>query len=400
MVVARASMSVGHVIGIFSAEHGGPVVSMRNYAIEQGRRGHAVSVFTLEGYPNASPAVRLPPPVRQVVKPVAWPPVLGRSPALREALRSAPPADVYHLHGIWLRAMYYGWQKARTERRPYLIEINGALDPRELATKPWRKRVVRCWYQNRMLREAPCIHVNSSREARHVRDLGFDAPIAVIAAGFNVEEFDALAQHARAMQPSWGEPLYGRRVLLYLSRIHPAKGIDDLITAWTDLAPEFPDWDLLIVGPGNPNEVKARKAQIAKVGLQRRCIWAGTVTDVERAWAYIRAELYVLPSHKENFGNTVQEALGYGTPVVTTTQTPWTNLGARGCGWVCSDNAGSLRETLGRCLSLPTSVLKEKGRQGRAMILRDFSLASVVDQQLAVYAWLQKGPAPTCLYRC
>jgi len=370
---------------------------MRNYAMEQARRGHDVRVYTIEGYPNTSPAVRLAPPVRQIVSPLAWPAALGRSPVLRAALRAAPAADVYHLHGIWLRAMFYGWEKARATRRPYLIEINGALDPLELATKPWRKRLVRCWYQDRMLREAPCIHVNSTREARHLRALGFATPLAVIPAGFNVAEFYALAQQASAIQPSWGAPLHGRRVLLYLARIHPAKGIDDLLVAWNDLAPAFPDWDLLIVGPGSPEEVQKGQAHVAQAGLQQRCVWAGTVTDVERAWAYTRAELYVLPSHKENFGNTVQEALGYGTPVVTTMQTPWTDLEQRNCGWVCPDNALSLRETLGRALASPAGELQEKGRHGRAMILEHFSLASVVDQQLAVYAWLQGGPVPACV---
>ena len=389
--------SVVHVIGKFSPEHGGPVVSLRNYAMGQAGAGWSVSVYTLDGYPGCSPAIRLATPVTQFVGKVGWPSRLGRSAELRADLRLAGVANVYHFHGLWLRAMFYGYEVARAAGKPYLIEVNGALDPLELATKAWRKRLAGWWFQNRMLREASCIHVNSVREARHVRALGFTAPIAVISAGFNVAESDALLEQAQSAEPPWARPLQGRRVLLYLARIHEAKGIDDLLAAWVELSGDHPDWDLLIVGPGEPSEVGTRKAQVAAAGLNERCVWAGMVSDVERAWAYSRAELYVLPSHKENFGNTVQEALGYGTPVLTTTQTPWKDLEERRCGWTCDDNVRALKNSLGRLLGLSAPELKEAGARGRAMILNEFSLERMVDQQLAVYSWLRGGPQPACI---
>ena len=355
-------------------------------------------VRTLEGYPHTSAAVRLPSSIDQVVAPVGRPAKLGGSRALRAIVHHEAAADVYHLHGIWLRAMFYGYEKARRENRPYLIEINGALDPLELATKPWRKRLIRWWHQNRMLREAGCIHVNSVREAEHVRALGFRAPIAVIPAGFNFAEFDALAEQAKNVTPSWAEGLKGRRILLFLARIHPAKGIDDLLTAWMELAGVFPDLDLLVIGPGEAAEVAIRKAKVAAAGMEHRCHWAGMVSEVDRAWAYTHAELYVLPSHKENFGNTVQEALGSGTPVVTTTQTPWVDLEKWGCGWVCADTPQGLKEALAKSLAEAPTELKMRGQIGRKIILERFSLTQVVNAQLAVYGWLNGGPKPDCLW--
>jgi len=166
-------LSIAHVIGIFSPEHGGPVVSCKNYAIGQAGRGHRVTVYALEGYPGCSPAMSLPMPVGRQVGLVDWPPKIGASRCLKNKLAAAAAYDIYHLHGIWLRAMLYGYQAARWNQRPYLVEINGALDPLELATKPLRKKIIRRLFQNRILREAPCIHVNSEREAEHVRELGF-----------------------------------------------------------------------------------------------------------------------------------------------------------------------------------------------------------------------------------
>jgi glycosyltransferase involved in cell wall biosynthesis len=390
----RTNLKIDHFIGIFSPEHGGPVVSCRNYVMGQARRGCDVTLFTLEGYPRTSSAVRLLPPVKQRVARVEWPEKLGASRGLRRMARQSPTADVYHLHGIWLRAMFYGYQESRVRARPYLIEINGALDPLELAAKPWRKRLIRSWFQDRMLREAACLHVNSKREAGHLRDLGFAGPLAIIPAGFNREEFDALGEKAEQIVPPWAGALAGRRVLLYLARIHPAKGIDDLLTSWCELARQFPEWDLLIVGPGEKSEIEERTARMAVAGVADRCHWVGMVSDIERAWAYRRADLYVLPSHKENFGNTVQEALGSGTAVLTTKATPWGELEAWGCGWLCDDNAESLGRALGVSLAETTESLKQRGAIGRRRILDDFSLDEVVTQQIAVYSWMAGGVRP------
>jgi len=213
----------------------------------------------------------------------------------------------------------------------------------------------------------------------------------VIPAGFNVPEYELLAGTARTSAPAWASPLAERRVLLYLARVHEAKGIDDLITAWIELAPAHPDWDILIVGPGLADEVRPRQELIAARGLANRCHWTGIIPDVERTWAYLHADLYVLPSHKENFGNTVQEALGHGTATITTTQTPWLKLETWGCGWVCEDNASSLTETLAKALTRTSSELKTMGERGQRIIMNDYSLESVVSRQLALYEDLIKG---------
>lgn len=390
-------MNIAHIIGNFSPEFGGPPVSLRNYVIGQQKRGHALRLYALEGYRGMSPAFRLPTPIEQFVAPVAAPERLGASKGLRQRIFSDPPADVYHLHGIWMRAMYYGAERARRARRPYLIEINGALDPLELAIKPWRKRIARWLYQDRMLHDAACIHVNSEREAVHLRALGFQRPLVVIPAGFNVEEATAHLAVARQSPPAWGRQLEGRRVLLYLARVFPDKGIDDLITAWAGLASRHPDWDVVVVGPGTAQDVSMRQQRCAELKIDSRVKWIGLVTDTERAWAYDRADIYVLPSHKENFGNTVQEALGFGTPVITTTATPWLKLGEWGCGWVCDDNAAALAKTLDSALPCSPTTLQAMGARGRTVIAEGFTIDRVVEDQLAVYRWLLGGPPPRCL---
>ena len=96
----------------------------------------------------------------------------------------------------------------------------------------------------------------------------------------------------------------------------------------------------------------------------------------------------------ENFGNTVQEALGHGTPVITTNRTPWGRLPDAGCGWIASCTVDSLRQQLEEALALPPEQLKEMGRKGQEYIEREFSLDSVIDKQIATYRWLLGGASP------
>jgi glycosyltransferase involved in cell wall biosynthesis len=392
-------MKIDHFISWFAPEFGGPVVSLRNYVIAQAQRNHQVRVYTLDGYRGASSVMSLPSFIKMSVHSVDWPSRLGGSRVLRRTVEESEPADVYHLHGIWHRAQYYAYRKARREKRPYLIEVNGALDPLELANKPWRKRLVRSWFQDEMLHNASCIHVNSLREAKHLRELGFQTPIVVIPAGFNQSEFLALQERSKEIIPAWAEGLAGRNIILYLARIHPAKGIKDLLLAWSTLAIQNPGWTLVVVGPGDQHEVDSGKAFCRKAGIQEQTVWAGLVSDIERAWAYCRADFYVLPSHKENFGNTVQEALGYGTPVLTTRSTPWLELEQWQSGWLCDDNAISLVQALKKILELSPETRRRMGEAGRKVVSERFGLDYVADQQIATYEWLHGGPAPACLWK-
>lgn len=368
------------------------MVSLTNYALGQVAAGVVVRLRTVEGYPDISPAVRLPPPIDEKVFPLDWPSKLGRSRALRRFLRGEQSADIYHLHGAWLRTMYYGCLEAKRRSRPYLIQINGSYQPYDLRRKPWRKRIARVWFQDQMLQEATCLHVNSLREARQLRDLGFDRPTVIIPAGFDTVGAEALAAKTRDVQ-CWPDVPSGS-FFLYLARIHPNKGIDLLLEAWRRLAGKYRDLKLLIVGTGEPRHVRWCEEMITRLGIADRVIWRGFVSEEEKAWCYIHSRFYCLPSHTENFGNTVQEALGYSTPVLTTTETPWENISEEHCGWIAECTSDGIAAQLDRALSRSNSELRKMGACGRALIEKDYSLNSVIQKQVKTYQWLMGGEAP------
>ena len=351
-----------------------------------------MSLRVLEGFPNTSPALRLEPPVDVQVRRVDPPARLGASVELKQLLAADPTPDIYHLHGVWLRAMHYGAVEARRRRRPYVVELMGAYEKHPLRQKWLVKWISRHWFQDALLRRAGCLHVNSPHEASALRELGFRVPIAVIPVGVDTSAIDARPGEANAAQ-SFPE-LGGQPYVLYLARIHPKKGPELLLRAWAELKRRFPAHRLVIVGSGDGEYVEACRRLGEDLRLEESCRWIGQVSEAEKSWLYRQAQVYVLPSYSENFGNTVAEALAHGTPVVTTVHTPWTDLPAQGCGWIAEATVDSLCNTLTTALETAPSERQRMGEAGRQLVARQYSMASVITQIDRVYAWLLGGTRP------
>ena len=390
--MAAPSLHVTHVQGIFSPEHGGPCFSLANYCRGQAARGHRVSLRVLDGYPGVSPAMRLEPPVDMQVRSVDPPARLGASAGLKRLLAADPTPDIYHLHGVWLRALHYGAVEARRRGRPYVVELMGAYEKHPLRQKWLVKRISRHWFQDDLLRRAGCLHVNSPHEARALRELGFRVPIAVIPVGVDTGAIDT--NSSEIVLPDSIRGIEGQPFVLYLARIHPKKGIEMLLRAWAGLHQKFPAHRLVIAGSGDPDYLSACERLAAELGLEKSCLWAGQISDAEKSWLYRRADVYVLPSYSENFGNTVAEALAHGTPVVTTVHTPWTLLPEQGCGWIAEASVDAIRIALDKALETRPSDLRRMGEAGQRLVAQRYSLASVIGQMDRMYAWLLGGSRP------
>ena len=441
-------MKIAHIQGIFSPEHGGPAQSLTNYCRGQVAAGHRVEVWTLEGYPHTSPAIRLPPPVETHVFAVEPPSRLGGSARMRKALERAEPADVYHLHGAWLRAMQYAAAAALRRKRPYVLEIMGMYEPWALGQKWMQKRLVRWWFQDRILREAACLHVNSSQEAAYLRQLGFQNPIAVIPVGVDLiklemqqaevnsqpppsalrppwpvksapllhraalrsqlpapsSQLPAFASYAPSSAPSSPSDLAGRPFVLYLSRLHPKKGLDLLIRSWAKNRKseignrKSDDWRLVIAGTGPQDYVNECRQLADRLGIASQCLWLGHVDEGQKSWLFTNAHCYVLPTSSENFGNTVAEALAHGTPVITTRHTPWSDLPKYACGWMVDNTEEELCPALEQALGLDAAARARMGDAGRPLVREKYSLPSVLNSVEAVYQWVAgSGSKPECV---
>lgn len=381
-------MRITHIVSTFSPEHGGPTQEIGNLCEAQSLRGHEITLYTLNGFSATSSPRTVKGVAVQKSFRVLPPQILGFSFDLARRLRCDSTPDIYHIHGVWHLAQIAGCREAQRRRVPYIYHLMGGFTAYELNRKAARKRLARWLYQDVALRRAACLHVNGDSEARFLREQGFTNPIAVLPVGVDVS--DKLPTPASAANRI-AKDVNGRRILLYLARVHPTKGIEILLEAWQQLAPKFPEWLLLVAGSGDSAYTAKIHNQALQWGLGASVLFVGQVTETEKAWCYQNASVYVLPSFQENFGNTVAEALSYGVPVITTTWTPWAELKAERSGWLCEPTSENLVETIQQCLYLSNEQLRNAGRRGRELVARKYGLESVLTRLEGIYEWLMAG---------
>lgn len=307
---------------------------------------------------------------------------LMRSPELRfSLLRSASAGDVIHAHNLWTMPVAYAAEAAEAVGCPLVCSTHGALDPHSLHVSRTKKAAWWLW-QRRVLARIDLFHAASEHEAQHLRRRGLRAPVAVIPHGVDVP--------AAVRRPHAAGP----RSVGFLGRLHRIKGVDRLLRAWHGTAAERPDWQLRICGP---NGGASRELRALAKGMPR-VTFEPAVTSAEKSAWLMQCDLVVLPSHGENFGMVVAEALAHGIPVIASTGTPWQGIAEHGCGWWTDNDVASLRTTLLAATSLDEAHLLEMGRRGRDWMIRDFSWRSVADQMLAAYRWLQDSTGrPPCV---
>lgn len=354
-------------------------------------RHHGVSLRVVDGYRAISAAVQLCAPVDQFTGRIHGVNVFAPSPALRARLRQDHSPDVYHLHGAWVLPPLYGWEEAKRRGVPYLIEVMGHYEPWSLRQNSWIKVLMRAAYQDRILRDAACIHVNSIQEARNLRSLGFHGPFAVIPVGVDMVKAEVMQQSIYGAESH--EPFDGR-FFLYLARLDEKKGIRLLLQSWAEIRLRHPDVTLVICGTGAQSYVNALKAFIAENDMKEQCVFLGQVDEVTKAEAFARAAFYVLPSFSENFGNTVAESLAFGCPVLTTVHTPWRDLETHQCGWRTATDTENLTTALTTALQTPAEELRIMGMRGKELVQRRYSLESVIDSLEVTYQWMLGGTLP------
>jgi glycosyltransferase involved in cell wall biosynthesis len=298
----------------------------------------------------------------------------------------AERADLVHQHGIWARLPVSCGRFAKKNGLPLVLSPHGMLEPWAMSHHAWRKRFAWLAYQRENLRSADVLHAASRPEAQRFRELGFTQPIAMIPHGVDPIPGPAVDPAACAAPKP-------RRQALFLSRLHPKKGVDLLLHAWAGM--NAPGWELIIAGGGKDRYLNQMKALASRLRLGDRVRFTGPLYDAAKDTAFRRADLFVLPSHSENFGLVVPEALQYGLPVITTTTTPWRHLPEAGCGWCVAPVEDAIQKALALAINLSDEERRAWGLRGVALVERDHCWPAIADRYLELYRWLgENAPRP------
>ena len=290
-----------------------------------------------------------------------------------EVLNKVQP-DVFHTNCCWMPQSARTAMWAKHAGYKVVYTPHGMLEPWIMKRHYWTRKVpAMLLFQKRGIQIADMVHATAESEKNNLLVLGWNKNIAVIPNCVRINEI--------ALKRSWER----KRNILFLSRVHVKKGIIFLIEAASQLREELKGYTITIAGPGEDSYVNELKQMASRLGVADMFRFIGPVFGEGKWKLYQEADLFVLPTHSENFGIVVAEALASGTPVITTTGTPWQELNTHYCGWWIPVGTEPLREALKKFLKTGDEELKAMGIRGRNLIRQEYSSDNVAEQFIKLY---------------
>src|SRR5256884_1590028 len=275
----------------------------------------------------------------------------GWSPTLNRRMRKeSKKANIIHNHGLWMFPNLYARQAAISNRIPLVISPRGMLEGWSLGRSRIKKFMTWGLFERANLRTAALFHATSEMEARSLRKLGLQRPIAIIPNGVEIPDREANPDR-QSLERKHPE-LAGKRWLLFLSRIHPKKGVSELLRVWRDTQGDFPQWQLIVAGPDLEGYQPGMRREAPNSKIANRVTFAGKLCCSVRQAALANAIVFVATPQSENVGMAIAEALAFGLPVITTKGAPWEELTAHECGWWIDLGHAELRRGLKGALRL------------------------------------------------
>jgi glycosyltransferase involved in cell wall biosynthesis len=360
-------MRIFHFVQSLDADTGGPSRTVPRLAQAQAALGHTVEVGVVEHDRSriSSEAAAL---LASNVK-VTFFESMGKLPD------RVKTAEVVNVHGIWNLANHAACSATSDAGVPLVVSPRGMLEPWALRNKPFKKQIGWWTYQRRDLQRADALHATSEQERANMSRLRLRAPVTVVPNGV-----DAPPASARS-------DVLPPRSLLFLSRIDRKKGIPMLIEAAAEIAAPMRDsgWRIFIVGPSEPSYVAELRRLMQTRNVADLFEFRPAVDGVEK-WSLLKsAEVMVLPTYSENFGLVIAEALASGTPVLTTTGTPWCDLQTLQCGWWVEPKSAALVDALREAINLTGEQRRAMGSRGAALVRERFDWPHVAEAMIELY---------------
>jgi glycosyltransferase involved in cell wall biosynthesis len=296
--------------------------------------------------------------------------------------RSIPTYDLIHIHAIFSYPSTIAMVIARHHHIPYIVRPLGQLCSWSLQQSKVKKRFYLDLIERENLNRAQAIHFTALSEQEEAKNLKLQAPGVLIPLGLD-------------MPPSPESVSTNKtdHTLLFLSRLHPKKGVLNLLEAWNEFQPK--NWKLVIAGSGDIRYIAALETVTQELDLDSTVEFLGAIEGSAKCRLYNNADLFVLPTLSENFGIVIAEALACGIPVITTRAAPWSDLITYRCGWWIDVGVVPLVRALREAVALSPMERQIMGQRGRHLIKTQYTWKRSMARMIEAYqASIDQAPIP------
>jgi poly(glycerol-phosphate) alpha-glucosyltransferase len=385
----RQSLKIGMLVGSMTPGRGGVDEAVRSLsgALQKQRR-FSLDIFSLQ-HDHPGETVMLDQVPLTLVRPIG-PRGFGYSPDLASTLRSSAP-QLIHVHGLWMYQSLAARRWALATGSPYIVSPHGMLDPWALRNSRWKKILASQVFEAAHLRDAACLHALCESELQSIRAYGLKNPVCVIPNGV----YPAFSQ---LTPPDWRANLPAeKKVLLYLGRLHPKKGLRNLILAWSELNRQalspMADWSLVIAGSGRDAYVRELHELVRAHGLENSVVFVGPQYGSDKHATFQAADAFILPSVSEGLPIAVLEAWAYSLPALITSSCNLPEGVERKAAVQIGADVGDIAKGLAVLFFMSPQALKKMGQAAAQLAADTFNWDLVASRFGEVYRWLL-GEAP------
>jgi len=292
--------------------------------------------------------------------------------------------DVAHLHIPWRLTNVQLSGVLQKENVPYVLTTHGMLDDWSMRQSPLKKRVYLTLARARLFRHAAAIHFTAKGEYEQAERWISIGDRGVIQCNtLDLTVYDPLPGSELALQ-AFPQIHPEKKKILFLSRLHPKKGVELLLGAAALLREQRSDFQLLIAGPGEEHYVAQLQQMAVRLGVSDLTCFLGMVKGTEKRSLYQSSDVFVLPTHQENFGLVLVEAMVCGTPVVTTRGTDiWPELQEAGA-LIAELTPAAIAAAIGEILAEDDGGI-QRGAQGQAYVLQWLNRDHVLEGYEKIY---------------
>ena len=294
-----------------------------------------------------------------------------------------------HQHGVFLSTSLLTLSAGKKTKT--VISPHGYLEPEKLKVSPRKKKAVLALFENRNLKSCDCLVACSEQEALSLRDFGLSQPIVILPNG--------VSESLIRKKPSNKKDLVFRlkydirpntRILLFLSRIHPFKGLELFLECVLEIRDEFRknNWMFVIAGINELSHEEELKIFVENNNINDIVRFVGPQYKQDKVDALDSANCFILPSKGENFGISIIEALARGLPVITTKTTPWKELEDLDCGWWIRRTKNDFINTLIKLFSKDENTLIRMGKNGIELVESKYTWTKLAQQSIQMYKWV------------